>query len=64
MLTITLNGHEEKLHIGCRTFISLAEILTIFEAADREVSLNGEKVGSHEFEKTIVNGGDKLVLAE
>lgn len=64
MITITLNGHEEKLHIGCRTFISLAEILTIFEVVDKEVSLNGETVRSHEFEKTIVNGGDKLVLAE
>ena len=62
MLTITVNGREEKLNIGCRTFVYLDVLLKILEVDDQEVILNGETVRSHGFEKTIVNGGDKLGL--
>lgn len=63
MLTIRVNGHEEKLSIGCRTFVSLDVLLKILEADVQEVTLNGEVIRSHEFMKTTVKGGDTLKLA-
>ena len=63
MLTITINGSEKRLNIGCRTFVSLDVLLKILEADDQEVTLNGEKIRNHEFVKTSVKGGDTLGLA-
>lgn len=60
MLTITVNGREEKLNIGCRTFVSLDVLLKILEVDGQDVTLNGEKICVRGFEKTFVNGGDKL----
>jgi len=62
MLTIKLNGCEEKLNIGCRTFISLDELLRLLSADDSAVTLNGEKISRNSVAKTMVNGGDSLVL--
>jgi len=63
MLTIKVNGREEKINIGCRTFISLSELLTLLSSIDSAVTLNGYQVRSLEFGRTIVNGGDALVLS-
>jgi len=62
MLTITVNDCEEKLYIGCRTFIALDELLNILEADQQEVSLNGAPVPRDEFGTTTVKGGDALKL--
>lgn len=62
MLSIKVNGREEKLGIGCRTFVSLDVLLRILEADVLEVILNGEAVHSGEFTKTTVHGGDTLKL--
>lgn len=62
MLAITVNGREEKLNIGCRTFIALDELLRFFSATDSIVTLNGEKISGNNIATTIVNGGDKLTL--
>lgn len=62
MLAITVNGREEKLNIGCRTFIALDELLRIFSATDSAVTLNGEEISGNNISNTIVNGGDKLTL--
>lgn len=63
MLTITVNGHERKLSIGCRTFVSLDVLLKILEADDQEVTLNGATIRCQEFAQTDVKGGDTLELA-
>lgn len=62
MLTITVNDCEEKLHIGCRTFVSLDELLNILEADGQDVSLNGEPIPRDDFVTTDVKGGDALKL--
>jgi sulfur carrier protein ThiS len=62
MLTITVNSNEEKLNIGCRTFIALDELLRIFSATESAVILNGTKISSSNAAKTIVKGGDVLTL--
>ena len=62
MLTITVNGREEKLNIGCRTFVSLDVLLKILSVDDSAVTLNGKKISGNNVAKTIVNGGDSLAL--
>jgi hypothetical protein len=57
-----VNGREQKISIGCRTFVFLDVLLKILKADDREVTLNGAIICGHEFGKTIVNGGDSLLL--
>lgn len=62
MMTITLNGCEEKLNIGCRTFIALDELLRILSVEDSAVTLNGTKISSNNAARTFVKGGDSLAL--
>jgi hypothetical protein len=62
MLTITVNGAEEKLNIGCRTFIALDELLGILSAGDSAVTLNGAKISSKNVASILVKGGDSLAL--
>ena len=63
MLTIMVNGHEEKVSIGCRTFVCLDVLLKIFASDARQVILNGITIRSHEFAQTTVNGGDIINTA-
>lgn len=60
MLTISVNGREKKFNIGCRTFISLIELLDILEVKDRKVTHNGGIVSCQKFEDVTVKGGDTL----
>ena len=62
MLTIKVNGREEKLRIGCRTSVYLDVLLKILESAAQQVTLNGATITSREFENTTVNSGDSLLL--
>lgn len=60
MLTISVNGREKKLNIGCRTFLSLTEVLRILEVKDRKITHNGGAVSCQEFAKITVKAGDTL----
>ena len=62
MLTIKVNGREEKLKIGCRTSVYLDVLLKILESNVTQVTLNGATITSREFENTTVNSGDSLLL--
>ncbi len=62
MLTIKVNGREEKLKIGCRTSVYLDVLLKILESDVTQVTLNGATITSREFEHTTVNSGDSLLL--
>ncbi|MFZ4859751.1 MAG: hypothetical protein ACOYL3_25550 [Desulfuromonadaceae bacterium] len=62
MLTIKVNGQEEKVRIGCRTSVNLDVLLKILESDATQVTLNGKTIASSEFENTTVNSGDSLLL--
>ena len=62
MLTITVNGQEKKVSIGCRTFISLDVLLKLLGADVQRVTLNGEIIVRQQFENTTVKGGDSLLF--
>ncbi len=63
MLTITVNGREMKLSIGCRTFVTLDVLLTMLKATVQKVILNGTAISRNEFGTTTVNNHDTLKLA-
>lgn len=62
MLTINVDGCEEQLSIGCRTFVSLDVLLKMLESDALQVTLNGTTILSHQFATTDVNSGDSLLL--
>ena len=62
MLTIAVNGIEKKLHIGCRTFVSIREILNLLKPKAEQVHLNGKLIPGQEFAKIMVSTGDTLEL--
>ena len=62
MLTITVNGCEKKLNIGCRTFIALDELLGMLSVSGSSVTLNGTQISSTSVARIIVKGGDSLAL--
>lgn len=62
MLTIKVNGREEKRNLGCRTFVTLDEMLKILESNVSQVTLNGKTVASHQYMETFVKSGDDLIF--
>ena len=62
MLTIKVNGRQEKLAIGCRTCANLDVVLRILETDAQQVTLNDATITSAAFETTTVQSGDKLLL--
>jgi hypothetical protein len=62
MLKIHVDGRQEQLSIGCRTFISLDVLLRMLESDAVQVTHNGTTIFSHQFETTTVNSGDSLLL--
>ena len=64
MLTIKVNGREEKLNIGCRTFIALDELLRLLTVNDVSVVLNGDAVESGAVPQTLVKGGDSITYKQ
>lgn len=64
MLMIRLNGREEKLNIGCRTFVSLDVLLKSIKAGVNLVVFYGEPVRKLDFPQVTVKGGDVLLLQQ
>ncbi len=65
MLTLNINGTEEKLNIGCRTFVSLYELLHLLKVPSGEalsVKVNKVAVESHKFMLHKISTGDHLVI--
>jgi sulfur carrier protein ThiS len=66
MMTITVNGREEKLNIGCRTFVSLAELLSLLRM-ERQYALaivNGSSIPHRDFSSSMIKSGDGIRLPE
>lgn len=65
MLSLTVNGKGEKLNIGCRTFISLSELLHQMEVSSSEtlnVHINTRNIEPHDFLKLMVSSGDNVTI--
>jgi sulfur carrier protein ThiS len=62
MLKIKVDGREQQLNIGCRTFVTLDVLLRILGSNAARVTLNGAVISSNQFETTTVNSGDSLQL--
>lgn len=64
MLSIQVNGRDERLNIGCRSFVYLAELLAILETKASPVTLNGEVCVGNELAHTVVKSGDILFIGQ
>lgn len=65
MLSLTINSKQEKLHIGCRTFISLYELLHLLEIKScnsLDISVNSAAIESHEYMRRMISSGDNLTI--
>jgi hypothetical protein len=65
MLTLNINGNEEKLHIGCRTFVSLYELLHLLEVPSGKslsVQVNKKAVEPHKYMLHNISTGDHLII--
>ncbi len=65
MLTLNINGNEEQLNIGCRTFISLYELLHLLEVpagAALSVQVNTETIDQRKYMLHNISNGDRLLI--
>lgn len=65
MLTLNINNVEEKINIGCRTFISLYELLHLLEVPSNKagsVMVNNEIVEPRKYMLHTVSNGDRLTI--
>jgi hypothetical protein len=65
MLSITINGKKEKFFIGCRTFISVYELLHILEVpAGVSVSIlvNEREIEAQRYLLHTISSGDQLTI--
>lgn len=65
MLTLNINGNEEKLNIGCRTFISLYELLHLLEVPSGvplSVKVNTKAIEPRGYMLHNISTGDHLVI--
>ena len=62
MLNLVVNGLKKKMNIGCRTFVSLVEVLHLLNSKSGKVQLNGQLIPGPEFAKIMVSTGDTLEL--
>jgi|GEM_PF-7099135 len=65
MLSLFINGTEEKFFIGCRTFISVYELLHRLEMpADRRfsVQIDGQPIPPEAYLLRAISSGARLVI--
>lgn len=65
MLTLNINGNEEMLNVGCRTFISLYELLHLLEVpsgSSLSVQVNKVAIEPQKFMQYNISTGDHLVI--
>ena len=64
-MTITVNGSLLDMNIGCRTFISVSNLLELLKVSclPSSIELNKQPVDRLNFASTKVNAGDKIVFA-
>ena len=63
-MTITVNGKTLDLNIGCRTFISMSNLLELLKVSNlpSSIELNNQPIDRLGFASTTVNAGDKIVF--
>jgi hypothetical protein len=65
MLTLNVNGNEQKLNIGCRTFISLYELLHLLDlpsGGTLSIQVNNETILQNKHMLHNISNGDHLII--
>jgi sulfur carrier protein ThiS len=63
-MTITVNAIKLDMNIGCRTFISMSNLLELLKVGNLpdSIELNGQPIGRLGYKSTSVKEGDKLAF--
>ena len=63
-MTITVNAIKLDMNIGCRTFISISNLLELLKVGNlpSSIELNKQLIDRLNFASTTVNAGDKIVF--
>jgi len=64
-MTVSINGKSVRLNIGCRTFVTVSELLRLLDMdADccTAVEVNKIRVEKHGFLQNTVKAGDRLKI--
>lgn len=62
-MTITVNGKTESFNIGCRTFVSITEMLSMLDVAvgtRLAVQLNDTVIAPADYTAYTVKSGDRI----
>lgn len=62
-MTITINGRTERFNIGCRTFVSITELLSMLDAGVGSrpvVQLNDTVIDPAAYTANTVKSGDRI----
>lgn len=62
-MTITVNGKTERFNIGCRTFVSVAELLSMLDVVGGTrpaVQLNDTVIDPADYTVNTVKSGDRI----
>lgn len=62
-MTITVNGKTERFNIGCRTFVSITELLSMLDVVvgtRPAVQLNDTMIDPADYSGNIVKSGDPI----
>ena len=63
-MTITVNGKTESFNIGCRTFVSITELLSMLDVVGTQpaVQLNDTVIVPSNFNIDTVKSGDRIKI--
>jgi len=64
-MTITVNGKTECFNIGCRTFVSITELLSMLDAVVGSrpvVQLNDTVIDPADYTVNAVKSGDRIQI--
>lgn len=62
-MKITVNGRQEEIHLGCRSYLYLEQLLELLELAqanDIQVIVNGKHVEKDTFSSAQVKSADRV----
>ena len=62
-MKITVNGSQEEIHLGCRSYLyleQLLELLALAQANDIQVTVNGKHVEKDTFSSAEVKNADRV----
>lgn len=62
-MKVTVNSRQEEIHLGCRSYLYLDQLLRLLVLADAkevQVTVNGQQIEKDNFSSAEVKSADKV----